>query len=245
MANEIELMKPNRKIIKAAVEETLKEGSDFKIHDDLLNKLFKKHKKNDDFEKVLLKVVALNTFYSAGIKNIHITNMAKHIVDVYKEKKYVDKPCNILSPSDQCLGLVNELAKIEVKEKDKNDKEIIKVINHYSFASKFCFFQNNEFFFIYDSYVDELLFQFQKKLKNKYKEKLDKYTEFTRGGLRNYKTFYSAINQFITVFELQNGSEKLTNREIDIYLWSYGKKIKEEKSKKAKAEKEKNKLNLE
>lgn len=240
MANAIKLNKPNWEIVKSAVEETLKEGSDFKIHDDLLNKLFKEHKENDDFEKVLLKVVALNTFYSAGIKNIHITSMAKHIVDVYKEKKYVDKPCNNLNPSDQCLELVNELAKIKVEEKSKENKEIIiKDRNYYSFASKFCFFQNNDFFFIYDSYVDELLFQFQKQFKDEYKEKLGKYTEFTREGLRDYKTFYTAINQFITVFELQNGSEKLTNREIDIYLWSYGKKRKKEKYEKAKAEKNK------
>lgn len=230
MENKIKLIKPNKEIVNSAVKETLKDDPNFEIHDDLLNKLFKKHNKNDDFEEVLLKVVALNTFYSAGIKNIHLTNMAKHIVDIYKEKEYIDNPCSTHDPSDQCLKLVNKLAKIEVKEKQKNGEEISKDRNYYSFASKFCFFQNNKFFFIYDSYVAESLFQFQKQFKNEYEEKLSKYTKVTREGLKDYEFFYRVINEFITVFELRN----LTNREIDIYLWSEGKKIKDRKDEKEK-----------
>jgi hypothetical protein len=111
---------------------------------------------------------------------------------------------------------------------EKDGKVINKVWHYDSFASKFCFFQNNKFFFIFDSYVSELLFEFKNKFKDKYEEKFGKdFKDFTKEGLRNYDTFYIAINQFITFFGLQSQGELplLTNREIDIYLWDYGKKI--------------------
>ena len=166
----IKLKEPTKKDVMDAVNEINKEGSDFKIHNDTLNRLFKEYNKNDDFEKVLIKVVALNTFYSAGVKNIHITNMANHIVSVYNQKKYKDNPCLIVNDSlnnNHCVELVKELASLEVDVK-KDERIISKVVHYNSFASKFCFFQNNNFFFIMDSYVIELLFEFKKQFKDKY-----------------------------------------------------------------------------
>ncbi len=195
--------------------------SNFQRHNDILIELFEKHNENVDVDKVLIKVAVLNTFYSAGVKNIHVTNVAKHIVDVYKQTKY--NPCLIASdpfkPSDNCLELVNKLAKVKVKE--SNEKSDGKV-EYYSFASKFCFFQNNKFFSIYDSFVEEALFEFKNKFITKYQEKFGKeFIDFKRIELRNYKTFYIAINQFIILFKLQN----LSRRNIDIFLWSTGKNI--------------------
>ena len=209
MKYDLELIEPNRKIVMDAVKKTL-DSPDFKIHNDELNRLFEDHNKNDDYDKVYLKVLALNTYYSAGVKSIHIMNMVKHILFVYNQKKYKDNACLINNPSepnDHCIKLVTELSNLEVGV-EKDGKVINKVWHYDSFASKFCFFQNNKFFFIFDSYVSELLFEFKNKFKDKYEEKFGKdFKDFTKEGLRNYDTFYIAINQFITFFGLQSQGE--------------------------------------
>ena len=232
MKYDIRLKEPNKKNVIDVVDKVLEEEKFFKINNDILNKLFKKHNKNDDFEKVLLKVAALNTLYSSGVKNIHINNMAEHIVSVYGEKKYKDNPCltnNPLESNDHCIKFVEKLAKLLVEEK-KDEKIIKKELRYISFASKFCFFQNNGFFFILDSYVIESLFELKEKFKDEYQTKFgNDFIDFTKYNLRqNYKRFYIAINQFITLFGLQTQDELpiLTNRQIDIYLWAYGREIK-------------------
>ncbi len=158
--------------------------------------------------------------------------MAEHIVSIYGEKKYMDNPCLINNPlesDDHCIKFVEKIAKLLVEEK-KGEKIIKKEPRYISFASKFCFFQNNGFFFILDSYVIESLFELKEKFKGKYQAKFgNDFIDFKKYNLsKNYENFYIAINQFITLFGLQSQDELqiLTNRQIDIYLWAYGREIK-------------------
>lgn len=103
-----------------------------------LNLLFKVLcSENTKIENILLKVSALNDFYSTNIFDTY--SVAKHILN-----------CNIdaeLEKGD--IDLVNKIA-------------LVKTRNFYSFASKYCSHHKPEIFPIYDSYVKKMLMHFKK-----------------------------------------------------------------------------------
>ncbi len=90
---------------------------------------------NNSLELVLLKVTALNQFYSTNIYDTY--SMAKHIIDLQIDER--------LQRGD--LALVNALALITLKKKQKN---------FYSFASKYCCHHHSRAFPIYDSFVEKM-----------------------------------------------------------------------------------------
>ena len=63
----------------------------------------------------------------------------------------------------------------------------------YSFASKFCSHHNDKDYAIYDSFVDKMLFYFQKR---------DKFGDFKKDDLKNYATFKKALNDFRAFYGL-------------------------------------------
>ncbi len=145
--------------------------------------------RNEQIEHVLLKVCALNDFYSTNIFDTY--SVAKHILD-----KNVDSR---LSSGD--LSLVNDIALVSIKSKTKN---------FYSFASKYCSHHLPNDFPIFDSFVEKVLLNHQRS---------DRFTEFKKPELRDYKRFIEIIRNFKTFYHL----ERFTLREIDIYLWLAGK----------------------
>ena len=161
----------------------------YRVQEKALNQLFQAYFKNTDLIEILLKSAALNDFYSTNIFSIY--EMAKHI----KELK-IDES---LQKGD--ANLVNKIAKIKIKEKEKN---------FYSFASKYCSFHNPDEFPIYDSYVAKILLYFDKK---------GKFSKFSQNDLKNYPTYKNAIFEFRKFYEL----EKLSIKELDQYLWLLGK----------------------
>jgi hypothetical protein len=111
----------------------------YRLQEQSLGLLFKQFcPTNDVLEHVLLKVSALNDFYSTNIFDTY--SVAKHIL-----QKKIDLR---LRRGDHLL--VNELAQVTIREKQKN---------FYSFASKYCSHHFPDIFPIYDSYVDRMLLQ--------------------------------------------------------------------------------------
>ena len=110
---------------------------------------------NNSLERVLLKVTALNQFYSTNIYDTY--SMAKHIIDMQIDER--------LQSGD--LTLVNELALITLKKKQKN---------FYSFASKYCSHHNPTAFPIYDSFVEKMLVR---------RAKVECFFEFKKAELKN------------------------------------------------------------
>ena len=161
----------------------------YRVQEKALNQLFQAYFKNTDLIEILLKSAALNDFYSTNIFSIY--EMAKHI----KELK-IDES---LQKGD--ANLVNKIAKIKIKEKEKN---------FYSFASKYCFFHNPDEFPIYDSYVAKILLYFDKK---------DKFSKFSQNDLKNYPTYKNAIFEFRKFY----GLEEFSIKKLDQYLWLLGK----------------------
>ncbi|MEK7553275.1 MAG: hypothetical protein AAB504_01115 [Patescibacteria group bacterium] len=89
------------------------------------------------------------------------------------------------------------------------------VRNFYSFATKYCSFHNCKQFPIYDSFINKMLINYQKQ---------DNFNliNFTNNNLKNYSEFKKILNNFKEHYRLNN----LNYRQIDKFLWLYGKEYK-------------------
>ncbi len=86
----------------------------------------------------------------------------------------------------------------------------IRHINHYSFASKYCSFHNPEAYPIFDSYVEKVLLYYQKK---------DDFYSFEKEDLKEYTKFKQAIYAFRDYYGLNH----YTVKQLDQFLWQFGK----------------------
>ncbi len=153
-----------------------------------LTKLFQYAPNNIALEDVLLKVVTLNSLYATGI-------LATYTVAEHIHRCKVDADLQVGDPA-----IVHVIAKVQIGAK---------VRNNYSFASKYCAWHNPTVYPIYDSFVDQMLWEYQK---------LDRFATFRRQDLWDYPTFAQVVAQFRAHYRLTEFSLK----EIDKYLWSAG-----------------------
>lgn len=128
---------------------------------------------NSMVEHVLLKVSALNDFYSTNIFNKYA--VAKHISGLAFDSR--------LLASD--LSLVNDIALVTIAGKPRN---------FYSFASKYCSHHKPPAYPIYDQYVEKMLLHFCKR---------DRFHVFSRRDLKSYATFVEVILAFRDYYNLQ------------------------------------------
>ena len=131
---------------------------------------------NQKIEHILLKVSALNDFYSTNIFDTF--SVAKHILH-----QNID---NHLQNGN--FEIVNMIAKVSIKGKTKN---------FYSFASKYCSHHKPEFYPIYDSYVEKILLHFRKH---------DHFYAFEQSELKNYSQFMQIISEFQKHYGLEEFS---------------------------------------
>jgi hypothetical protein len=101
------------------------------------------------------------------------------------------------------LDLVDDIALIDYGN-GKTRKE-------FSFASKYCSHHKPMDYPIYDSFVDKLLVYFRDK---------DNFFNFENDDLKNYIKFKEVLIGFQKFY----GLEKYSIKEIDKYLWQFGKK---------------------
>jgi hypothetical protein len=149
----------------------------YKLQEECLNRLFQELcPRNDDVGSVLLKISALNDFYSTNIFDTH--SVARHIVAI-------DASARILEGDPT---LVNELALVSIGGKQRN---------FYSFASKYCNHHNPEPFPIYDRYVDKMLNHFRR---------VDRFAKFRSQDLKQYVDFVRLIRAFRNFYSLDQFS---------------------------------------
>ncbi|OPX93479.1 MAG: hypothetical protein A4E53_00258 [Pelotomaculum sp. PtaB.Bin104] len=142
-----------------------------------LNILFKELcPENNKIEHILLKVCALNDFYSTNIFDTF--TVAKHILN-----HNID-----IHLHNNCHALVNTIASVSIKGKLKN---------FYSFASKYCSHHKPDIFPIYDSYVEKMLWHYRKH---------DKFHNFEKSDLKSYRHFIEIINKFQRHYRLEEFS---------------------------------------
>ena len=163
--------------------------------EDVMSELFGKYPSNQKLRDILIKATALNSLYNT---NIYATvKLAKHILN-----KNIDAKLRDGSPE-----LVDEIAHVEINGKLRNN---------YSFASKYCHWHRPEMYPIYDNYVDNLLWRYQKQ---------DKFSVFKQTELRQYKRY----KQILEDFKSHYGLSKFRSKDLDKFLWGYGKDFVEDK----------------
>ena len=166
-------------------------------HDiDALDALFTACPKNTSPWQVLLKVTALNALYKTRIMNIY--PVVETILGVGCK---LDALIARADPSAVDLMKMVKFAKRE------------KVMNFFSFASKFCHFHRPDRYPIYDQYVDAALRRLRK----------DKMLEFETASLNRevYAQFKSVVDMFIERY-----ADGCSYDAVDKYLWRFGKSLK-------------------
>jgi hypothetical protein len=177
-------------------------ANDINEPDPALNLLFTQYPTNTDFNHVLLKVVALNTLYSLMIRaygdHPTVYDVARHIVG-----QKIDSDLDLCVPE-----LVHRISKI-----DKGKKTFC----HYSFATKYCSFHRPGSYPIWDSRVDEYLWQ----LRNQEKHTPGGFRQFKRKDLWNYPE----LKKIVTEFRDHYGLRSFTFKQIDAFLFLEGGKL--------------------
>ena len=146
------------------------------LQESSLKKLFTvTYPRNNDIDNVLIKVCALNDFYSTNIFSPF--TVAKHIISLNIDDKL----------ENEDLSIVNKIAEIKVT----GDK----TRNFYSFASKYCSHHKPKVYPIYDSFAEKMLLHFKS---------TDKFYTFDKNNLRDYTKYKNIILKFRSFYELQD-----------------------------------------
>ena len=151
----------------------------YRLQESSLDKLFfELCPPNNKIEDILLKVAALNDFYSTNIFSVY--PVAKHILSLNID--------DLLKKGDESI-----VAKIQGVTIGNTEKQF------YSFASKYCSHHNPKKFPIYDSYVDRVL---------RYFRNVDAFAKFQNEDLKNYSKFKSILIDFCKYYDLKSYSLK-------------------------------------
>lgn len=168
-------------------------------HEEALKFIFQedsRFRQNVELNCIIIKCSSLNDFYSTNIYDIHA--MAVNILNI----ENIDERLRLGDSS-----IIPEIARLKVWKNDGKQH----VINHYSFATKYCSHHQPDKFPIFDKYVEHVL----KDLKLIYAERLN----YDERNLRIYENFRNAIDEVRDTFELGEYSYK----DIDRYIWLLGK----------------------
>ena len=152
----------------------------YALQENALHKLFAgTYPGNTDINEVLIKVSALNDFYSTNI--FSTVQVAKHMLNLNIDAR--------LQAGDATL--VNDLAGVTMADGSRK--------NFYSFATKYCSHHRPLDFPIYDSYVDQLLRYFRDR---------DGFAEFKNDRLKSYPDFKTILLKFREFYALNPYSLK-------------------------------------
>lgn len=151
---------------------------------------------NTLLEHIIAKISTLNTLYSTNV--YYPYELAEHII-----RLNVD--CFI---KDADMSVVDKIASFDFLSKKGEQKHK----NLYSFASKYCSFHEKSIFPMYDKNLQRVLEQYNTPNWCKY--------FFSKPG-NKYKNFVEILRSFARDYGLQS----LSLRDLDRFLWLYGKEL--------------------
>ena len=129
---------------------------------------------NNEMSNILLKVVALNDFYSTHIFSVFsVAKRIQSLTDLDKRLEQGD------------ISAVSDIQKVTIGGVEKN---------FYSFATKYCSHHNPSKYPIYDRYVDKVLCFFRD---------CDKFATFKTKDLKEYKRFKEVLICFKDFYGLE------------------------------------------
>lgn len=176
------------------------ELENYHLQENALDKLFfTLCPENTDMSDILLKVAALNDFYSTNIFSVY--PVAKHILSLGIDGR--------LKIGD--VALVSDIQKVTINGVEKN---------FYSFATKYCSHHRPLDFPIYDSYVEKVLCYFRDR---------DKFASFKTPNLKDYAKFKGTLIYFRSYYGLIQYNLKKIDKYMwqlgkEYFPKSYGKK---------------------
>ena len=188
-----ELQTPTNELVEEYIDKFNKDER-YYLADKAIINLFQKFPENKNLEDILLKISVINDLYSTNIFGTFI--MARHIQQLNIDSGLQQGNADIVTTITSGHGIRSK----------KNDKEI----NFYSFATKYCNWHNKDAYPIYDSFVDKILIAYRDK---------DSFSKFKDIELKNFKRFKDIIADFKNNYSLTRYNLK----EIDKFLWIYGK----------------------
>jgi len=214
---EIKPTVPNPSSVSDACERFNKE---YAVVERALAELFRQYPTNDDEAHVLLKVVALNRLYSAGI--LAVEGVARLI---YEHRQEVDGALKADPPSPEAVDKIVELTFLGAGRRC------------WAFATKYCSWHRPESYPIWDSRVALYL----QSLKGNCFTRPDNWTEYPQfadyGGRAAdgrwrpdnwtyYREFVVLMNRFKDFYNLRS----FTFKEIDEFLWLSGEELRTRRS---------------
>lgn len=125
-------------------------------------------------------------------------------------------------------NIVNEIANLTLNSKSKKQSKFNKQRKRQSrsLASKVMYFVDSDNYPIYDSYARDAMANLNKSM-NFYQSNLETiFKKFENKNFFNYDEYKKIIDMFIAkLIKNDRKCSKLTYKEIDKYLWIYGKNI--------------------
>lgn len=177
----------------------------------ILERLFQEYG-NEDFDEVFIKCTMLNSVYNTNLYNSEIIELSKWIV---KNAGKVDKVLTKNQLIEEDLRIVDEMTKYQ--DNMKNDMNRRKN-NPFSFTSKYFSFSRPNDFPIYDSFVEKMLWIYQKNgVISKYNR--SDLTSKTKKESR-YVFFKDRIDELMKQSKVTN----LSYKDLDHFLWFQGKR---------------------
>ena len=150
---------------------------------------------NNRLSEVLIKCSTLNDFYGTNIFAVY--PLAKHIVRLEIDSRLANGDPTLVNDISLGHGITS-----------RSGKEL----HLFSFATKYCSHHNPRDFPIFDSYVEKLLIHFKN---------VDRFSSFRNDELRDYLVFKKAIMDFSKAYSL----DEFNLKQIDQYLWQFGKDV--------------------
>jgi hypothetical protein len=190
-----ELQEPTRELVDSYLE-LFKKDERYYPADQAISNLFRVFPENKKMEDILLKISVINDLYSTNI--LGTFKMAVHIQNLN-----IDDALHRGDPD-----IVNKIAGGHSIHSKKSSRKI----NFYSFATKYCNWHNSSDYAIYDSFVEKVLLAYKKK---------DGFYSFRKEDLKDFKMFKEVILGFADFYKLTAYNLK----EIDKFLWIYGKEM--------------------
>lgn len=172
--------------------------------------ILKKQSKDLWDESLIIEIVhLLDSIYSTQLKYPTIFAM-----ELYKLLQGEEDLLEKIKSPEESQDFQHEAECVERIARIKENISMWELNRAYSFATKFCNRINPRRFPIYDSYVDALLwyYRFSRAEKN-----------FKRKELKDYREFIKVYNGYRTVWNLD---ADLDYKQIDVFMWTYGKAIK-------------------
>jgi hypothetical protein len=180
----------------------------------------RRYKKADEAIIALIQLFPLNTQFNEVLAKVCVINdlYSTRIQGTFEMAEHIVSLNPDKDIQQGSTNIVDRIANLTISGTTRSN---------YSFATKYCSWHAIDLYPIYDKFVRKLIMAYKRK---------DNFYRFEANELRKYGKYKQIYNAFITHYNLN----KFSLKEIDKFLWGYGKVLFPNQTRK-----QKNKRNIE